>query len=92
MLTAPHHESDEAACRTLTIEEAAKILGVGRNTAYTAAKTGDLPTVKVAGRLGVPRARLAALLGETKEGNGAEPPAPIADTTPESGAPAHGSG
>lgn len=48
----------------MTVEEAAKVLGIGRASAYAAAKAGDLPCVKVGGRLLVPRARLAALLGE----------------------------
>jgi excisionase family DNA binding protein len=55
---------DELARRTYTVEEAAAILGIGRQTAYLAAKSGDLPTVRVGGRLLVPRARLAELLGE----------------------------
>lgn len=31
--------------RTLTITEAAKILGIGRNQAYEAARAGTLPTI-----------------------------------------------
>jgi excisionase family DNA binding protein len=63
MMTVQPH-TDELTHRTLTVEEAAKVLGIGRNTAYEAAKSGDLPTVRVGGRLLVPRARLLALLGE----------------------------
>jgi excisionase family DNA binding protein len=59
-----HRDPDDTARLTYTIEEAAKLLGVGRNTAYEAAKTGDLPVVRIGGRLIVPRARLAELLGE----------------------------
>ena len=36
--------------QTLKIEEAAKILGISRNTAYDAVKTGQLPTVKIGRR------------------------------------------
>ena len=43
---------------TLTIDEAAKILGVSRNTAYEAARTGDLPIIKIGKRMLVPRAAL----------------------------------
>jgi excisionase family DNA binding protein len=40
--------------QTLTIEEAAKILGIGRNNAYLAARNGQLPTIKIGKRLLVP--------------------------------------
>jgi excisionase family DNA binding protein len=36
---------------TMTIEEAAKLLGIGRNQAYAAAKRGDLPILKLGKRL-----------------------------------------
>jgi excisionase family DNA binding protein len=58
---------DESIRRTLTIEEAAKVLGIGRQTAYAAAKSGDLPAVRIGGRLVVPRVRLAELRGEDVE-------------------------
>jgi excisionase family DNA binding protein len=50
--------------RTLTVEEAGRLLGVSRGLAYEAARSGDLPTVRLGRRLLVPRARLYALLGE----------------------------
>jgi excisionase family DNA binding protein len=46
--------------RTLKVEEAAKLLGISRNTAYDAVKSGQLPTVKI-GRL-VPKAALERML------------------------------
>jgi excisionase family DNA binding protein len=39
---------------TYTIAEAAKKLGIGKNSAYEAAKRGDIPVVKVGKRLLVP--------------------------------------
>ena len=52
---------------TLTIPEAAKLLGVGRNLAYqSAAEDGELagvPVIRVGRRMVVPRARLLAALG-----------------------------
>jgi len=48
---------------TLTVEEAAAILRIGRSAAYAAARSGDLPTIRVGRTLRVPRARLDALLG-----------------------------
>jgi excisionase family DNA binding protein len=54
---------------TLTIPEAAKLLGVGRNLAYqSAAEDGELagvPVIRVGRRMVVPRARLLAALGLT---------------------------
>lgn len=40
--------------QTMTIEEAAKALGVGRNKAYEAAKAGQIPTIKIGKRRLVP--------------------------------------
>ena len=48
--------------QTLTIEEAARALGVGRNAAYDAARRGDLPVIRLGRRLVVPRAALERLL------------------------------
>ena len=49
-------------CQTIKIGEAAKILGISRNTAYDAAKCGQLPTVKIGRRLLVPRVALERML------------------------------
>ena len=48
---------------TLTIEEAGELLGISRGSAYAAAKSRSLPTVKIGRRLLVPRAALERLLG-----------------------------
>ena len=40
--------------RTLTIEEAAKGLGISKASAYEAARTGELPTIKIGKRILVP--------------------------------------
>ncbi len=48
---------------TVTIEEAALILGIGRATAYEAARIGQLPVLKLGcKRLVVPKCALDALL------------------------------
>ena len=47
---------------TLTVDETAKILGVGRNSAYEAIARGEIPVVKVGKRLLVPKAALEQLL------------------------------
>lgn len=51
---------------TLTVERAAKILGIGRGSAYEAVKRGELPSVKIGRRVIVPTARLLSMLGETE--------------------------
>ncbi len=47
----------------LTIEEAAAALRIGRSAAYAAARSGDLPVIRVGRTLRVPRHRLQAMLG-----------------------------
>lgn len=47
---------------TITIEDAARELGISRNTAYACARTGQIPTVRLGRRLLVPRAALERLL------------------------------
>jgi excisionase family DNA binding protein len=47
---------------TLTVEEAGKLLGISRNTAYQAASDGTIPTIRLARRLVVPRVALMRML------------------------------
>ena len=51
------------ATPTLTIPEAGKLLGIGRDAAYRAAESGELPTLRFGRRIVVPTAKLLALLG-----------------------------
>lgn len=48
---------------TCSVEEAAEILGIGRSTAYAAARDGSLPTLRLSHRLLVPTATLIVMLG-----------------------------
>jgi len=41
---------------TLSVEEAARLLGIGRNLCYERVKTGEIPAIKIGRRLLVPRA------------------------------------
>lgn len=41
--------------RTYKIEEAGKMLGVGRNQAYAAAMCGQIPTIRIGKRILVPK-------------------------------------
>ena len=56
---------EEALSRpTISVPDAgALFFGLARNGAYEAARRGDIPTVKVGGRIMVPVAPLAAKLG-----------------------------
>lgn len=47
---------------TLTVAEAAQVLGIGKNTAYEAIKRNELPHLRIGGRVLIPTARLFALL------------------------------
>ena len=46
----------------LTIPEAARVLRLGRNTAYELARVGQIPTIRLGRRLLVPKVRLRKLL------------------------------
>ncbi len=51
---------DERA--TLTIAEAAKALGIGRNQAYEAAQCGQIPSIRIGRRVLVPRVAFERML------------------------------
>ncbi len=48
--------------RTYSIPEVAKVLGIGRTAAYEAARTGEIPTIRIGKRILVPVAALERLL------------------------------
>jgi ribosomal protein S14 len=49
-------------CRTTTVPHAGRILGLCRGSAYAAAERGEIPTVRIGGKLLVPLAALERLL------------------------------
>jgi len=51
---------------TMTVPEAGRRLGLGRDAAYAAAKRGEIPTLRLGRRLVVPVAQLRTMLGETQ--------------------------
>ena len=53
----------DAGRRTYTVEEAAKLLGLGRNACYDGVKSGQIPSLRVGKRLLIPRPALDKLLG-----------------------------
>lgn len=56
----------------LTVEAAARLLMVGRATAYAWARSGQLPTVRVNGILRVPRSALMRWIDEQVDGQARE--------------------
>ena len=61
---------------TYTVEEAGKVLGLSRPSAYAAAASGELPTIRIGRRLLVPRVQLEALLAGRAPGE--DPAEPVA--------------
>lgn len=53
---------------TCTVTQASRVLGIGRSTAYAAARDGSLPTLRVSNRLLVPVAKLRAMIGCETDG------------------------
>jgi excisionase family DNA binding protein len=47
---------------TVTVDEAAAVLGIGRNAAYAATRTGELPSIRIGRRTLIPTAELRRLL------------------------------
>jgi excisionase family DNA binding protein len=49
---------------TYTVEQAAKLLGIGRNQGYEAAASGQIPSIRIGKRILVPRLALEAMLAK----------------------------
>jgi excisionase family DNA binding protein len=47
----------------LTVQEAARILRLGRNAAYEAIRRGEIPSLRIGRRIVIPRTGLERLLG-----------------------------
>jgi excisionase family DNA binding protein len=52
---------------TMTVEEAAAYLGIGRSLAYRAVREGTIPSIRVGHRLLAPRGMLQGMLGGEQE-------------------------
>ncbi len=64
-MTAPALTLDEARTRaTLTVEEAGRILRVSTKSAYGAIGRGEIPSLRLGGRVLVPVPALLRLLGD----------------------------
>lgn len=49
---------------TYTVEEAARILGIGRGSAYEAVRRKNLPVLRIGKRILIPRVALEGLLND----------------------------
>lgn len=58
----------------LSVQEAGRLAGLSRSAAYRAAERGELPTVRLAGRLHVPIGALLTLMGLIQPMPAAETP------------------
>jgi len=54
--------SNDENPKTLSVPAAGKIVGLSKNAAYSAARRGEIPTLRFGGRLRVPTYRLEKLL------------------------------
>jgi excisionase family DNA binding protein len=52
----------EASRETTTVAEAARMLGLSVASAYRAIESGEIPSIRIGGRILVPRSRLVALI------------------------------
>ncbi|CAO4183350.1 helix-turn-helix domain-containing protein [Methylorubrum aminovorans] len=48
---------------TVDVVLAGRVLGIGKNAAYSAARDGSLPSIKIGGQYRVPTAKLREMLG-----------------------------
>lgn len=55
---------------TLTVEEAAALLGISRAFAYEAVRRGEIPSIRIGRRVLVPRVALDRLVGGAPDGSG----------------------
>ena len=61
----------------ITVEEAARVLGVGRSAAYEAVRAGQIPSWRIGHRIVVPVAALVARLIELEAAPRSHPGVPV---------------
>jgi hypothetical protein len=62
--------ADLAGRDTCSVTDAARVLGIGRNQAYEGCARGDIPSIRIGGRVIVPVAGLRRLIEGAAEGDG----------------------
>jgi excisionase family DNA binding protein len=80
----PFHPRDEHQRErlVLTVEEAARVLGISRGLAYRLVATGELPCLRLGARRVVPRQALQALVGGVVVEGAATCPDETGDSSP----------
>lgn len=66
----PHHQKQERLDELpplISVERAARFLGIGRASAYRYAAAGDLPTRRLGGRIYVVTARLRDIVDDPED-------------------------
>lgn len=63
-LESQQKEVFQMECLALKVEDAAKLLHVGRTSTYAAVRRGEIPAVRIGGLWRVPRAALERMLAE----------------------------
>jgi excisionase family DNA binding protein len=58
----PAVKARSSKAATVSVDEAAEMIGIGRTSVYTAIRLGQLPSLRLGKRLLVPRAALEELL------------------------------
>jgi excisionase family DNA binding protein len=54
---------------TLTVEEAAEILGIGRSLCYELVRRGEIPSLRLGGRWVIPRKAIEEMLAAAGQGS-----------------------
>jgi excisionase family DNA binding protein len=58
------HDKHQSAKLTITVEEAGRVLGLSRGSAYAAAARGEIPVLRFGKRMVVPFRRFMQMLGD----------------------------
>ena len=61
-VSAPPQVPDPIDRATLTVAEVAELFGIGLSAAYKAVKAGEIPAIRIGGRLLVPTAAVRRML------------------------------
>ena len=65
MTTGSEELADVRSKLTVSVPQAGRLLGLGRDSAYRAAERGDIPTLRIGRRLVVPVPELLRMCGAT---------------------------
>ena len=60
----PDNQDHQLESATMNIRAAARVLGIGRQTAYELARQGKIPVLRLGKRLVVPKVALERMLAE----------------------------